>query len=238
MPYGSQRSVATVPYRRRRATKRIRGGLRYPLVRRSSYSRGISTGISNKVFTFIRSNPMWTQLPDSGTGVAAQMQFGSISFTLSQISGHAELTALFDEYRINWLKLTFSPLVAPQASTTGAGTQANPTHPFYTAIDYNDSAAPATMTALGEYSSCVTHEMNGKPFTVFLRPHILTMVYESLIATSYSSTPTNRVWLCTVNNAIPHYGVKWGFMGTNPAVAFVPAFNVSAEFSISCKFSK
>jgi len=180
---------------------------------------------------------MFTLIQDIGTGAAPQVQLGNINFALSQVAGYADFTALFDEYRINWVKLTFTPPVTRAASTVGAGTNVNPSYPFYTVLDYNEVNAPANLTELGQYSSCVTHDMNGKPFSVFIRPHILGMVYQSAIATSYVSLPP-RQWIANNYSAVPHYGLKYGFMGTNIAVAPIDVLNITAEWSVSCKYSR
>lgn len=135
---------------------------------------------------------------------AATAQFGSGNFTLAQLPQVATFTALFDQYKVEYLEFSFrmayltTPITAFTTTTMPA---------IYTVVDLDDVVAPTTLNQLREYSSCQIHE-NTPTFTVRFKPGILTGIYNG--TTIVAGGATSAPWLDCNQTAIPHYGVKWG----------------------------
>jgi hypothetical protein len=126
---------------------------------------------------------------------------GATNFTLSQVANQANFTALFDQYKVDYLEFTFRP----QANATTLVTTSLVPR-FITAIDYDDSNTPSSLVALEEYMSAQTHMVD--TFTRRFRPKILTMIWDGTNPAAGGSTPAP--WIDCAQNLIPHYGIKYG----------------------------
>lgn len=179
------------------------------------------------------SNDIISATTDAGS--VTQEMLGAYHFMLADTPELASYKALWDQYRINWVKLWFTPMMNSKDFATGGDFRVQP---FYTCVDYNDSATPANTQEVMNYANAVRHTAFQKPFFVFLRPHFLTMVYQSAIATSYKSCSPD--WLDTASDSIPHYAVKFGCEGMAFAGASldIKVFAVSIKMSISFKSNR
>jgi hypothetical protein len=126
---------------------------------------------------------------------------GATNFYLAQISNQSNFTALFDQYKIDYLEYTFRP----QANATTLVTTSTVPR-FITAIDYDDSNTPGSLAALEEYMSAETHFTD--TFTRRFRPKILTMIWDGSNPAPGGST--TAPWIDCAQNLIPHYGLKYG----------------------------
>lgn len=235
--------AVSAPNRARRYVRRI-GGKRYrdpigTIARRMStmakwykYSKvkKIPWNINQQVHTFERIDPL-SNLAQAAGGITA----GAWSFTLAGVNGYAELTALYDFYRI--AKVTI--MITPLANVMDQQMLATPLYqrPFYWFYDYNDSTAPASLAEVWERAGVKRIQFPGKPFDIVLYPKILRMIYQSAVATSYEGVSSNEVWLNTADPSVPHYGVKYIFEDTQHALNTVLA-NVVAKVVIQCKNQK
>lgn len=180
---------------------------------RWSWARSIPTSrqINNQIHTFERT------LPESAiVNEAGGFTTGSLSIILSNVRGYAELTALYDLYRICKAVIIITPL-ANSSDVTNLSTPLRQ-EPFYWVRDYNDDSKPASINELFEYSDMHTEVLPGKQIRILLYPKCLRMLYESAIATSYEAVPSSRVWISTSDPNVPHYGLKWAFADTQHAV--------------------
>ncbi len=137
---------------------------------------------------------------------------GSLQFTLDAVSGYAELTALFDSYRIECVEVEFVPMYNMQSiSLTGTVKVAE----LYTAIDYDDNNAAASLGAMNEYRTnkiCTWNQRCKRSFT----PRAAAAVYGSGAFTSYAQVPANQ-WMDCASPSVAHYGLKWGITFANTA---------------------
>lgn len=152
------------------------------------------------------------------------------NFILQQAAGYTDFTPLFDQYKISAVKLTFIPWrtnSTVEFNSVAAGTNTIPR--FATAIDYDDSSAPANFDVLRQYQTCKITPITQK-HTVFLKPMYSNEVYNG--ATSAYSPA--RGWLDCTYTQVPHYGLKVGIesAGTgSPIDAF--GFNIEAKFYLA-----
>jgi len=155
-----------------------------------------------------------------------------MSWKFNEVPAYTEFTAMFDQYRIPWIKIDFIPCFS--ANLAGLfGTQVNQNMPFYTAIDYDDGSPPASVAAIQQYSNCTRHEL-GKKFTVFIRPRNLSMIYESAIATSYALAPYGT-WLDCASAAVPYYGLHYAISEVAQSAGTVNLFTPVITWCIECK---
>lgn len=126
--------------------------------------------------------------------------YGALQFNLSALPAYTEYTALFDQYRINKVKVTFMP----RANSADVGSTAGLVK-FFSVIDYDDADAPTNLTDLLQYENLKTTRCISDHSRV-LAPRFATEVYQSAIATGYSA---RRGWLDCDNPSIQHFGLKW-----------------------------
>lgn len=162
---------------------------------------------------------------------------GSFVFKLSDVRNYTSYKALYDDYRIVWVKVIFSPLVTSieAVATPNAVVRAQP---FYTVIDYNDNTSSETVAELSAYGNCKIHPMFGRPFYVFLRPKVLEMLYLGPASTAYQAKPGG--WISTDNDGVPHYGVKYASNGCNfgAAGSDIILFSVSIQYGLEFRCQK
>lgn len=92
-----------------------------------------------------------TAITGSGTPAAPVVFYGAFGYTFNQLNNVSEFINLFDHFRINAVTSRFYLQIDPSATST----QTNAIIPrMYWVRDYNDSAAPASVDQLREYSNC------------------------------------------------------------------------------------
>jgi hypothetical protein len=127
---------------------------------------------------------------------------GAISGILGNFPGYTELTAVFDQYRIMQMRLTFIPIL----STSAVNSQGVL---VYTAFDYDDVTAPDTVTgtqALMQYDTCLIVPA-GVYFERIFNPRIAYAAYAAGVFTSYANQKAN--WLDAASSGVQHFGLKF-----------------------------
>lgn len=202
-------------YRRRRTTYRRK---RYS--RNRTYRRKFRRGYrynkrGQKIYLFKRTSNYGTLFINNITDTLDGYQF-----RLDQVPNFTEFTALYDQFKINAVKLTFYPQVTENISL---GTINNPVASarFYSCLDFNDSAPPTTIDEVREYQSCKRTPIL-KPHKRYLKPRIMDrgQIYNP-----------GRPWLsCDTARSEPHYGVKIGVENMSSTTTS------TMEYTIECKF--
>ena len=95
-------------------------------------------------------------------------------FTLASLQNYTEFTNLFEQYRINAIKLTFIPQVngcdAEQQASNAAGGVAYNSNPIvYTIIDKDGSATTSTEDAMLQYGNARIIRGAYKPWTIYIK---------------------------------------------------------------------
>jgi len=118
-----------------------------------------------------------------------------------------DFTALFDQYRIDKVKIELS-WGQPESSLN----QQYPLPTIYKVIDYDDTTSIASIAAAFEYGSCETLKLSNASdgrtgvHTIWLKPRPLVQTYRSAITTGYQSVRAG--WMDCAQTDIPHYGMK------------------------------
>lgn len=129
----------------------------------------------------------------------------ALAFKLSDLLNVDEYKALYDQYKITGVAVRLIPKAlqfqGTQTSTTGAIGYGQ----VVTAIDYDDQTVPGSKDQLLQYGSAKVTDGN-KIHSRYFAPKILNQVYSSALVTAYA--PKKAQYLDTVNDAVPHFGLK------------------------------
>jgi len=147
------------------------------------------------------------------------------TFTLTNLPGYTEFTALFDQYRLLKVMMQFIP--ATNVLTASATPLAHPV--AVTAIDYDDGNTPTTTDELREFETCKIVQ----PFKVHyvnVIPRIAAAVYSGAF-TSFSNT---KMWIDSASPTVQHYGVKF----IADASTAVQIWHVECCYYVACRNSR
>jgi hypothetical protein len=174
---------------------------------------GTSTGLFNMQFNFCLS------------GVNASI--GGASPTLLPLPAATEFSALYDQYRIDYVDCQFM-FSNNQSSVNSPGTVLPI---MYLAKDYDDSNV-ANYTDLQQYSTQKTWQLGQHRgdgiYHVKVKPNVDVTVYQSALLTGYARG--KPMFIDTSSPAVPHYGIK---------IAYDPIFTPAASTNVgylTCNF--
>lgn len=148
----------------------------------------------------------------------------TIDFRLNQLPNYTEFTDLYDQYKINAVKLSFLPSQTQSISlsSTNNSTQGR----FFSAIDYNDANSPVSIDELRQYQSCKWTSMY-RPHKRFFRPKIQDR--------GASYTP-GKPWINCTSPDQQYLALKVGIEPTNATAPSTSLYyNVEAKFYMSFK---
>lgn len=164
-------------------------------------AKTVSTGIYRVVLS--SENPLTTP----GLGSSASVPtFTSQAFALNLFPAYTGYTAIFDQYRIDLVEVTFIPRL-DQVSTVG-----NYAGLLSTVIDYDDATNLTSVSEAMDYSSCLT-VAGDKPFRRVVKPHVALAAYSGTVFTSFANQ--ERQWLDAGSPGVVHYGVKTAWTATS-----------------------
>lgn len=151
----------------------------------------------------------------------------AISF--SQIANSAEFSALYDQYKLNLVKLQFWLRVDPSAQA--AASAISPKLFWFRDMDDN---VPASMTEMRERARCkIAVLRTDRPVTIWVKPNVLAEVYRGVGTTTYS--PKFGQWLDMTNTDVTHYGVKWNIDNLTNTNYYV---DIESTYYFQCKNSR
>lgn len=175
---------------------------------------------NQQIHRFKRYSDSVVKLYASNTGNSLRTY--ELPFTLENMQGQGEITALFDQYRIRAVKVEITPsgqFITNDRTVTGAnsldaeGTGYWLPPRLYAVIDYNDDNALASISDAQEYSTCKIIPYDKKYTKFYFTPCVNMEV--ALDADTTARTATKyAMWLSTSNTNIQHYGMK--FLMHNP----------------------
>ncbi len=145
--------------------------------------------------------------------------FGALNFQVSSLPQIADLSNVFDQYKIDLVEVWITPL----------GQNIGNYQRTASVIDYDDSAVLTTFNAALNYPNCVCTMASNGHYRKF-RPHMAVAAFASSAFTSYKNVPSD--WIDMVSQNVEHYGLKWA------AEAATSNNTVDVLVRLTCSFRK
>ncbi len=158
------------------------------------------------------------------TSSTTLVQYGALSFQLSDLANYSSWTAVFDRYRVRSVRVTFNQR-ALQLNTSPNAFNAPR---FATVIDYDDATAPTSFAQLDKYSTYAGVTSTNNLVRHFV-PRASRPVYISGVSTGYQESDPDA-WNDCAYPSIPHFGIKYALDTSIYAASSV--YEVLAEFLI------
>lgn len=123
---------------------------------------------------------------------------------LGFFAGAAELTTLYDQYRIDKVEVTFHLKVDPSAQTASSATWPK----LWWSEDRDGEGGNLTMAQLYERSNVKMAVLDpSKPVKFVLKPNVLSATFKTTTTTGYA--PRAGVWIDCSDSTVPHYGATY-----------------------------
>lgn len=224
-----RRARRSAPYARRRrrintgaaagaAMSRIATGSRHigknVIIKKMAYAPTPTTSEPGAALTHILTNVNSATTPDGGYSF-------SYAFKLSQFPNYANYIAMYQWYKILWVKLHFYPMnnsypglnrgtstfPVEEQESDGTGKISSGAPLLIVAPDHSSDAIFTNSTEAMEHDGAKLHMFNdGNDFSVFLSPKPTGLVGSAGSEVVYL-TPANK-WITTTSAEVPHYGLR------------------------------
>jgi len=171
------------------------------------------------------------------SGPAQLIQAGStavyfaMAFQLSDLTQSSTFAALFDQYRIEHVRVHFksrnpAAFVANTASPNGAVPSG------YLVVDRDDASALSSISDTFQYENVIA--FNGyDSVTVDMVPTLTLAAFASGAFSGYTTRDSDGTWLDIANTSIPAYGIK-GALGTlSVSTSSSWTWDIYAEYIVS-----
>jgi len=155
----------------------------------------------------------------------------AFAFSLGDLPQVASWSALFDQYRIEKIKLRF--MYRGSSISILSAASPNALLPMaHVVLDFDDSNALTTIASALEYA---THRYlrPGDSLEIEFTPAIARALYASGAFTGYELIPSNQVWIDMANTGVPHYGVKGVIENLTTASTENVVWDVNATYVVS-----
>jgi len=181
----------------------------------------MATPKRDQICTFRRTYTIAQLSANTGDTVQA------FNFALSGLPNYTEYTALFDQYRILEVIVSFTPF-----STVSATTAVGASYPGLIGswIDYNDASLPANLQEGQQYDS-YQKNICTVPFDRVLHPHSAVASYSGTFS-SYDNVYGR--WHDCASPSIQHYGCKLVITGSTFATS-TKIYDVEATVTLQCR---
>jgi len=144
--------------------------------------------------------------------------FSGSSFTVGSFDSSAEYLGLFDQYRIDRLELTITPMIASTAVFADIAY----------AIDYDDANTPTAFAAVAAKMKSYVG-LGGVGVMLSFVPHVALGAYSGTF-TGFSNE--EAMWIDSGSPSVQHYALKTAAMPTPVAIPYI--INLRALVSFRC----
>lgn len=166
--------------------------------------------------------------------------FFSLEFFLNDLPQVTSFSNLFDQYRINWVKVVFEPQLTMSNFAIPAAAGGVNFNTYYqklgTVIDRDDNSLLPSLNAALEYDTYVETNFN-KRHTRKLKPNPTIALYAGGAFSGYGfndNWPDVNPWLDMASVSIPHYGIKGVIYTANTAADQVQnVWTIRVKMSVS-----
>lgn len=171
----------------------------------------------------------------------AQLLLGGVGHLNSAMPAGSELQTLFQNYRINYVDVTFI------YHNTGVwaldiGNDRKTSSPLFLYATDNDDSLGTNALALMQYENhkkWFPSDGPGAVRTIRVYPKARSVIWSGQTITGFQQTgyqQNNDLWLNVENADIPHYGLKMAMMSTTPADDGAEA-RIMGSVTIACKYN-
>lgn len=157
--------------------------------------------------------------------------FGGFDFRLAILTQGGNFAALFQQYRIDMVELTFRPMY--RANPVSATPSLIPL--IYVAPDINDGSSWSSISSACAADRVAQYD-DSESFRLSLTPRVATDVYAGAFGSF--AMPNDRPWIDTDSPAVRHYGVKYAVTGAGIGATALQAWNVSIRYTVTLRKSR
>lgn len=174
--------------------------------------------------------------------VSAGWNSTNYTFRLSNLPLYTEMTALFEQYKINAVKLTFIPEWVGSLDqnnayiSAGSGTTYISTPRLYTLIDKDGDPQINTEDRMLENSMTKIITQPHKAFSIYVKKPCVQFEVGTSLGFS-GAAPKPSPWLDCDNNGVNHYGCAIGAQVGGSITAAMP-YRVVATYYMQFKIAK
>lgn len=164
----------------------------------------LAATVNNRVYDVIQS----TTVPGTITSSTTFQTYSAFFFKFTDVDQNASLGAVFDQYRVVMLEVTFLPRMTIESSGS-----AN-TGLFTSVIDYDDATALTHDYQAYDYENALTGR-GLDPQKRTWRPHAAVAAYGGGVFTSFANEESP--WIDAASGTVQHYGLKTAWTVTDAA---------------------
>lgn len=160
------------------------------------------------------------------------------SFAFADIRQVAQYADIFEYYRINKVVVTFrykSAGAIPASNNANVRPLVNEINPMLIfKVDHNDVNSDSIDVLKDSMKTRKKVIMNdNSEFSITLKPAVQTELFRSALSTA--TAPKWGQWISTIDDAIPHYGLKVYAVGSNNADSLNGNIHVTYKTYFTCK---
>jgi len=176
----------------------------------------------NKVYQFRQCCSLGTITSPAGVGTAINEV--NYFFKLGDLPQAAAFVAIFDQYRIDKVEVTWWPRANMNQSGAGVNGEMST---LITAIDCDNVAAVGSADALRQFGTCIETEGYLKQYRA-IKPHIAVAAYQAAF-TGFANVKAG--WIDSGYANVQHYGLRSILNGTTNAGDVL--FDLRAVYTVS-----
>jgi hypothetical protein len=166
--------------------------------------------------------------PTTVTAQAAATTNNTTYFQLSNLDNSASFENVWDQYRIDAIRMTCKP----QNNAIGLVTNSTTSLvPLYCVIDYDNTSNLSTAAAAREYANCICLEP-GESFVRVFQPRVATAAYSGSFTSYANQEPP---WIDCASPNVQHYGIKILVPGATAAQTQLQSWDIVYEYFLSFK---
>jgi len=156
----------------------------------------------------------------------ATAQFVAYSFQLSDLDNSADLSQLFDQYKIEAVGVSIRPVNNAIGLFTNSTTSMSD---FYCVIDYDDNNALTSTAQARQYDNCMTLMPAESGYRMF-KPRVAAALYQGGF-TGYGNLKDQ--WIDLASNSVNHYGIKIAIGGGTVGQTTLQVWELEFEYFVS-----
>jgi len=208
----SLRPMARSRYGRPRGRYTMRSRVRWANVPNQYQSLSAKKSLLTKTYSYTRQTSHTATIETTDEFPV----FFHLTFTLSDLPGYGDWTALYDQYKISMVVVRFFPPYAlpdyqiPTVASTNP-TQIMPRLFLHTAVDLDSDADPTSIDGLREYQTYQMSDLHRAPVVVKFKPKIKCAYFNAETGQVAYGTDFGRDnWIDCNNPDTKHFCLKYG----------------------------